>query len=68
MFRYWSRLEGMPSTGTPWARAWDEVGLRFDYARRSGLFRLSHLPGLLALFLVRVMPGPVKRLAYKHLR
>lgn len=49
-------------------RAWDEVGLRFDYARRSGLFRLSHLPGLAALFLVRVMPGPVKRLAYKHLR
>lgn len=49
-------------------RAWDEVGLRFRFARRSGLFRPKHLAGLFALFLVRVMPGPVKRLAYKHLR
>ena len=49
-------------------RAWDEVGLRFRFARRSGLFRPRQLAGLLALFLVRVMPGPVKRLAYRHLR
>lgn len=49
-------------------RAWDEVGLRLRFARRSGQFRLRHLAGLLALFLVRVMPGSVKRLAYKHLR
>lgn len=49
-------------------RAWDEVGLRLRFARRSGQFRVKHLAGLCALFLVRVMPGPVKRLAYKHLR
>lgn len=49
-------------------RAWDEIGLRLRFARRSGLFRLSHLPRLLALFLVRVMPSAIKRLAYKHLR
>lgn len=49
-------------------RAWDEVRLRLDFARRSGQFRPMQLAGLLALFLVRVMPGPVKRLAYKHRR
>jgi Glycosyl transferase family 2 len=49
-------------------RAWREMGLRLSFSRRAGLFRVSHLPGLLALFLVRIMPSPVKRLAYKHLR
>jgi GT2 family glycosyltransferase len=49
-------------------RAWDEVGLRFRFARRAGLLRPGHLPVLFGLFLVRVLPGPIKRLAYKHLR
>lgn len=49
-------------------RAWNEVCLRLNFARRAGLSRPSHLAGLFALFLVRVMPAAVKRLAYKHLR
>lgn len=49
-------------------RARDEVTLRLRYARRAGLFRPTQLFGLAALFLVRVMPGGIKRLAYKHLR
>jgi Glycosyl transferase family 2 len=49
-------------------RAWDEIRLRLRYARNSGLLRPAHILGLCALFLVRVMPGSAKRLAYKHLR
>ncbi|TXH59668.1 MAG: glycosyltransferase [Burkholderiaceae bacterium] len=49
-------------------RAWNEVMLRLDFARRSRQFGPKHLAGLVALFLVRVMPGPVKRLAYRHRR
>lgn len=46
-------------------RAWIEVMLRLDFARRSGQVRPTQLAGLVALFLVRVVPEPIKRLAYK---
>jgi glycosyltransferase involved in cell wall biosynthesis len=49
-------------------RAWKEVGLRLRYARRAHLFRPAQVFGLGALFLMRVMPGSIMRLAYKHLR
>ena len=65
----WFRIgTGFHSRRHGFRRAWDEVGLRFNYARRAGLLGPKHLAGLLALFLVRVAPGPVKRLAYRHLR
>jgi glycosyltransferase involved in cell wall biosynthesis len=49
-------------------RAWTEVKLRFEYARRARLFKPAQLAGLFAIFLVRVLPGAVKRLAYLHRR
>lgn len=65
----WFRVgDGFYGRRAGFKRAWDEVGLRLRYARRTGLFRPTQLLGLCALFLVRVMPGGLKRLAYRHLR
>lgn len=49
-------------------RAWTELKLRLDFARRSHLLRPIHLVGFLFIFLVRILPDPIKRLAYKYLR
>ena len=49
-------------------RAWGEVKLRWHYARSAGLLRPIQMLGFLGLFLVRMSPLTLKRLAYKHLR
>lgn len=51
-----------------WRRAWSEVRLRARYARQSGRLQPGVLLALGGLFAVRVMPAPLKRLAYQHLR
>lgn len=51
-----------------WQRAWSEVRLRLRHARRRGRLRPGLLLALGGLFAVRVMPAPIKRLAYRHLR
>jgi glycosyltransferase involved in cell wall biosynthesis len=55
--RFYSRRAGM-------RRAALEVAMRVRYGRRSGLIRALHYPALLAFFLTRVAPAPLRRLAY----
>ena len=65
----WFRMaDGFFSRRSGVRRAWIEVRLRFNYARRSHLFKPVQLAGFFALFLIRVLPGSFKRLAYMHLR
>lgn len=47
-----------------WRRGAAEVRLRLRYARAAGLLRPWHYLGFAALMLVRMAPGPVRRLAY----
>lgn len=47
-------------------RAVTEVHMRLQYARRSGLLRLKHIPGILALLILRNAPESIKKLAYRH--
>ena len=65
----WFRMaEGFYGRRTGIHRAWGEVKLRWHYAKSAGLLRPTHLFGFLGLFLVRMSPVAIKRLAYKHLR
>jgi hypothetical protein len=65
----WYRMaDGFYARRTGFERAWGEVKLRWRYARQLGLLRPAHLLGLLALFLLRLSPEAVKRLAYARLR
>jgi len=65
----WFRMaEGFYSRRTGMQRAWAEVKLRWHYARSAGLLQPAHVFAFLGLFLVRVSPVAIKRLAYKHLR
>lgn len=47
-----------------WRRARNEVEMRWRYAREEGLVRPTYLVTLVALFLLRMAPPLVKRLAY----
>lgn len=65
----WYRMaEGFYGRRAGLHRAWGEVKLRWRYARAASLLRPQHLFGFLGLFLVRMSPEPIKRIAYKHLR
>ena len=65
----WYRMaDGFYGRRTGFERAWGEVKLRWRYARQLRLLRPKLLLGLLALFLLRLSPQAVKRLAYARLR
>jgi hypothetical protein len=49
-------------------RAWREVRMRFSYARRSRLLKPTYIAGLCALFIIRLMPSTLTRIAYMRLR
>ena len=65
----WFRMDqGFYERRGGWHRAWGEVRMRMAYARHSGLLRPVHVLGLAALFTIRMLPAPLKRLAYQRLR
>jgi glycosyltransferase involved in cell wall biosynthesis len=65
----WYRMAGdFYARRTGLRRAATELKERWRYARRSKLMRPHHLLGLASLFLIRIAPVPVKRLAYRVLR
>lgn len=65
----WFRMaEGFFDRRNGFRRAWGEFRMRFSYARRTGLLKPAHIAGLCALFFIRLMPSPLKRLAYRRLR
>lgn len=65
----WFRMaEGFFNRRSGFRRAWGEFRMRFSYARRSRMLKPAHIAGLSALFLIRLLPGPLKRWAYTHLR
>jgi glycosyltransferase involved in cell wall biosynthesis len=65
----WYRMaEGFFDRRSGFHRAWGEVKMRWAYARRSHLLGPTQIAGLAGLFLIRLMPGTLKRLAYSHLR
>jgi glycosyltransferase involved in cell wall biosynthesis len=50
------------------ARAWGEARMRFAYARQTRQLTPLHLVGVGALFIVRLLPGALRRVAYQRLR
>lgn len=62
----WFRISpGLYERRSGWRRGAAEISLRFHYARSAGLLRPWHLIGFAALFLVRVLPVPLKKMAYR---
>lgn len=62
----WFRISpGLYERRAGWRRGAAEVTLRFRYARAAGLLRPWHLIGFATLFLVRVLPVPLKKMAYR---
>jgi len=65
----WFRMaDGFFSRRAGWHRAMGEFSMRLRYARAARLLRPQHLFGLAGLFVIRMSPDIVKRLAYKFLR
>lgn len=65
----WYRMAGdFYGRRTGWSRAVTELKERLRYARASGLLRPRHVLGLASLFLIRIAPVGIKRLAYRALR
>ena len=65
----WFRMaDGFFNRRNGFRRALGEFRMRLSYARRSRLLKPAHIAGLSTLFLIRLVPGPLKRLAYAYLR
>jgi len=65
----WFRMApGFFSRRSGWHRAWGEVRMRWAYASREHLLRPVHLLGFASLLTIRMLPSPLKRLAYQLLR